>query len=1533
MEINFTKKILKNWFKHLFIIGLLICQQSTKIKAQIFYKRTTFVPQMVSPYGSLGALFNPQHYLLANTLTLYYGNQNVYATAYLPFVKDEYSAAYPVELFGPNYATGIALASDKDPTLGLYAPIEVVSKWDAINPPAEMTNYHAYAAIIPHDQDEMNYKGSLNTLLHLNYLFLGIQNPASDIVGVSALSALQKFTGFTHHIFPDDPNNPASQGWDGLDKAGNKTISIVISTTAEQGDMYPAAYEDGKINIYQISNNFAKVTYNIIGHESAHGIMDNVPLAVPADQRSFPRAELEEGFADIIGLAFENYVKFGNFNNPVWFPPEEITFDIPDPASWFIYPKIYQQPNTYLGEYYNNVPNSPGYEIHNNGSVLKYWFYLLNSYMDSFIDNKTSDPTKHYTTLPLVPGNKDATFKLALRIIFKTFTEKVGPNEDYLTLRDKTIQTALDMGYTEGSYVVAALKNAWFAVGVGNEPIYFNFDCGVITSGESHYNGTVSFPVRGYMVPGVDQTGSGVELIDCSQVSDISTAIYDPSVDSYLVIQDAEKDGIFDFENNLEKSKSYVSIHAFTIEARNWFKTHFNWDGIDGDANTDIVNSLNDPKVLTANEAYKLPDEPYSIHIAWDYLKENASIDYINSRYFKAINYFAKNQVYDHNDERINHPEWRALRAGLSRIFSLEIKNEFKAKQPVAQAPVWTFLEEDATDPAYFDFRYPELTNKPKLYKGNNWNTIEPGTNASLIAFWYYLLVHGTQGAQGYTNEKGNTYFVFPQNKDLILKVIWNAYQTLPLYSSIEDFRLATMQALDNLGYDHKSKEGIALYDAWAAVMNFPDYASTLQHYPIENTFVDPWSARFGVEVEYKDESARLFEVSENPAFSDALATVYRFKSYKAPDEQGMTWGRVNLEPKSTYYVRSRLLETGGAHRDGSVGCADQAFCLALTEKEKWTVPYVFYTDKKEVKDLSPTKNTLAPAWNTPFSWSATPGAYGYLMEIVQNGSAIPPQTFDINKMYDEDELTINYNLALSKDKSYAYKLAPKSRLGSPEGVKKVMDPFTNLPTYLNLTDQEKAGFPLTFGDQSVGIGFKTDIPKVILGTPADGTHVPMLGQVDLAAVKDEPRASHYRWDFFYDGDFKAPLESMESPIPAVSLYTIENKPYLEHLHTYGWTFTPMHKAELPFIPQEEAGETAKPFHFVVDKDLIPKPKQEMIYCAKLNADLVFHWEAVQGAKAYHLVVKNAATQQVISDTTTPNLFSDPIPGVSEYPILYQWTVSAGVKDVNGNWVWGPAASNGYTVKPPPPTNLMPDNASDVSIGNNHSVTVSWNAVPGIDKYVVTYSQLINGVMTQIGTIPVTGLSATLQNLDYDSQYQWTVHTENNQAACNSSTTGSFKTGKNPAKYDMGFTIQLHDPVGPKKEIVENSFICNVQVKRPDGTVEFNQNIAANSIFGGIAFEPGNNTQVGGNGAFINGQLLDQSGDYTITLKIISVFSGLVEPSGQPQIICNVQEFKKVEGQPWVINLDIPTNPANPKFLGRVVGSTVKIKFHYELPN
>ncbi len=1487
--------------KCLFVILLLSFGLNEQTKAQKFYQPIVFDPSGSYPFTGLGWMFNPQTYSLTGIPTLYYGNQNLYATAYLPYLSTEYDPAKPLELFGPNYTTGLALASPRDPALGLYAQVQVAAS-DAAN------NLSAFASIIPHDQNELNFKGPFDQLKYLNDpVSPNFTSPVPGIVGITALEGTQKFTKFSHDLL----------NWDGLDKAGAKVINVEIKPWVDAIGSVSAEYIEGqnKLIFYKTPENDQNVGRSMIGHEMGHGMISSIPgYSVAAE--SIYRRELDEGFCDIIANAYANWLSPQQFENPDWHEVPEYAVAIPNLIFYtFDKPKLFNHPNTFLGVNYK-TPGDVGYEIHNNGSILKYWFYLLNHLGKGTVDD---NPAKPFFQIPLIPDNKTENYKLALKLTFKTFTEKLSAISTYLDVYEQSFKTLNDLGYQVNSRADLSLRNAWYAVGIGNKPDLYEPVCGKTRSAETWYNGTVTVPVTGFFTDN-DPIGPLPEsyvLVDCASDTKISTLEYFEPMNGTVPMWDTEPDGIFSYLNNGNLSKSAVGIHTFSTTSAKWFKDKLNHIGLDNAGTNQVVNIIG--KTGIGEAQFNLIDHVYEYPIEGAY----SEIDAVTQTYFLGINNYLKQDPNVTQDYA--HPEWEALRNGLAQIFAVNIKNEYKKALDPQYQPVWTLYEDMANSPNQFSFATPKLKLKPALYKGDYWSDIYPATNSSIIDLWYYLLEQGTDDPQGYTNERGNTYFIIsshtPEHKQFLLNLIWNAYKATPTFGDIQDFRLATHKVLSDMGFGEKSKEYIALYDAWAAILNIPDYASSLKHEPQAGETIDPWPAKIGVEVEYPHyESKRIFEVSENPKFNDQLATVYRFLNYVAPDfATGMTYGKVNLEPEKTYYVRSHLYKSGAELRVGG-GCEaspDPAFCQSLQGKEKWTLPFSFKTGKKEVVDLSP-ENTTAPAWTTPFSWTATPGAHGYLMKIGEEGGAIKEVEF--NSIYDPDISNIEQKLALSKQKKYNWTLVPRARLGSNQGVKITLSPIPNLLNYESLTPAEIEAFPFAYGTTSRTLSFKTDLPKVKLGLPADGTHVPMLGSLTTKASLDEPRADYYRWDFFYNGDFMDPSHSEDHEQAEVTINFLENLLFLSDQHVYGWTFTPVKKATNPFINTDETGETAPPLHFIIDKQLIPKPELHDFKCANNGQDLIFSWDEVKGAKGYRYQIKNLVNNQIIANDIISQTQTPTINNASTYPGSYTWSVSAGVKDVNGNWVFGPESTSTYDSGPSgiDHDSLSPHNQT-VGLGNNQSITFHWDPVAGVGAY--KFSLIKTGGDFVVDGMVLNGTAVTINNLEYETDYSWTVSTVGD-TPCQTATGAFFKTEPMPFIPSLGINLWTADGSGAPL----HSFKYRILVTRPDGGTDIDIIQYSGGI--GLLYIPLGNQQL-----WYSGELTPQDGWYNIHLEISEVLQK--DPKltdGLPTWELEVNSFNVApainqNGQPILVSSVI----GNGAFGALSPGMSVDIPFYYNL--
>ncbi|MEO6285705.1 MAG: M4 family metallopeptidase [Dyadobacter sp.] len=1511
----------------IFYFGIWIIPDAN---AQTFYTPLQYGQPLPFDVGKLGILYNHEPYLMTNVKTTYHGKQNVYATAYLPFVASEYEFFQTVKTFGPHYTTGVALCSPKNPALGLYAPVEIISS-DADD------NLYALAGVVPYDNNQADYKGPFNTFKTLNVQNNGVVNPSSDEDAISALDAAQKFPKFTYDLFKD----ANGVGWAGFDKAG--TIPIVCRLINEV-DLN--GYASNMINIRKTSTFDTYVTRQTIGHEISHGILHHA-ISTQTDLFAQTMSELNEGLADILGYSFSLWMEPAKFENPTWFKDWELYPDITgDKFMTFYNQKDYELPIAYKGDFYIEDPLDKKYDVHHNGEPLKYAVFAMNEGASGYVDGKSTND--FFQVFPLIPGDKDGTFKLALQILFKAFTEKLSATATYPDLRVASLEAATELGHGPGSHAYLQLMAAWDLINV-KETLH-NVNCTTATA-QSLINGALTINIRERtLLPGPASQKIS-ELIDCSNPNNIRTMFRTGFNRS--IFTDWDNDLNFSKNNNEDESKLAVTVHGFTQVTRDWYKKTLGYDGLKG----------GEP-VLIKNEIWDFPYPDVKFDIAnvatvFQYPNQKKFIcrDQISKSYFRAIDLYAK---YDQIQFQSITKEWNTIVRSMGEILSLATKRDYEKDHQNPNADnIWTLFEELSDPTLLRDFSNPKLYGQPALYQGALWDANNYVNNTGFINLCYYLLVHGTVNDatsldEGYTNDEPGslTYFINKMDKDVVVNAFFQGYLATPANSGIEEFRLATMKALHDQGYGLKSKEHIAFYDAWAAVLGFPDYASTLKHYPEDNAVIHPWmpidemSGMFGVEVEYITyESSRLFEVSKSATFNANEAPVYQFLNKTAPDMvTGMTFADVHLEPGQTYYVHSRLSNTGDPHQ-GCAATPDPAFCESLKGKQKWTVTYKVHTQEVTPVDIqNPKAGETIAAWGSPFSWMSKAGADGYDLHITEKSGNVPEQTMPFDKYYNEDDAQVPLEtfLALSKTSQYSWSVVARRKLGSFWAV----HVWPNGMTY-PLTDEEKAAFPDAYGSLGAVTDFKTDLPTLTPGAyPADGEHVPLIGAPFILTSSSLSNAGN-NYNFEYKEPYKQFINTGQ---PAFSMH-VSNIPGIVDKQAVQWAFTPVKAATPPFILAEEKGATVWRT-FIADLSLSPAPVLKDEQCA-FQSGVVLQWGQVADAQGYKYSVKEAGTNVEVASGTTDKLVTPVITTASSFPTpgKYTWSVAAGIKNSNNVWLYGPEGSDVYGVNPPAPISLIPDNSnSTVTLGDNHSATFTWENGPSThisNTHLFTLLQEVGGVMEVVqglAQIPVTGNQLVVNDLDFNSSYQWLVFNSSDLSACHSDPSkGSFKTGDNPIKPELGFTLHVSDPIdyGADGILYYDDFMYTVKVRRPDGQVLDFGSFYCNS--GEINFAPGNSFQPGipyevGNSTISQmgvGQIPEMEGDWEIRLKIIQVWAATSASdniAAQPTVEVEVKEyFPGNAPNTWILNQSIPT-PSNPVFQGRVLGKEVNLNFHYELP-
>lgn len=203
------------------------------------------------------------------------------------------------------------------------------------------------------------------------------------------------------------------------------------------------------------------VELDIEGHEYSHMVINfngNGGLTYAGESGA-----LNESFADIMGIAIENYGK--GFTD--WKIGEDIVLIPPFFARSMSNPNSgpaslgSQQPDTYGGQYWFNVGGcTPGSTndncgVHLNSGVQNFWYYLL-----SQGGTGTNDIGYAYNVNGI--GISDAT-----KIAYRNLTLYLTPNATYNDSRLGSIQSAKDL-FGVSSPKVQSVIDAWCAVGLGS---------------------------------------------------------------------------------------------------------------------------------------------------------------------------------------------------------------------------------------------------------------------------------------------------------------------------------------------------------------------------------------------------------------------------------------------------------------------------------------------------------------------------------------------------------------------------------------------------------------------------------------------------------------------------------------------------------------------------------------------------------------------------------------------------------------------------------------------------------------------------------------------------------------------------------------------------------------------------------------------------------------------------------------------------------------------------------------------------------
>lgn len=195
---------------------------------------------------------------------------------------------------------------------------------------------------------------------------------------------------------------------------------------------------------------------DVIAHEYSHGVTSAASGLVYERESG----ALNEGFADIWAAAIE--AKKAP-EKQRWILGEDFSLIQPAGLRSLENPKLFGQPNTYLGNFWADASDDcqPSSEndncgVHTNSGVLNYWFYLLSEGGQGVNDHG------YEYDVPGISIEKAADLVYTVQLNYVQFQSKFNDVRDY------TIEAAQEM-FGEESLEAEAVQKSWCAVGVSTD--------------------------------------------------------------------------------------------------------------------------------------------------------------------------------------------------------------------------------------------------------------------------------------------------------------------------------------------------------------------------------------------------------------------------------------------------------------------------------------------------------------------------------------------------------------------------------------------------------------------------------------------------------------------------------------------------------------------------------------------------------------------------------------------------------------------------------------------------------------------------------------------------------------------------------------------------------------------------------------------------------------------------------------------------------------------------------------------------------
>lgn len=228
------------------------------------------------------------------------------------------------------------------------------------------------------------------------------------------------------------------------------------------------SYGDGNSSVSPLTS------VDVCGHEIGHAVCSATAALVYANQSG----ALNEGFSDIWGACTEHFARTGALSGTpdanVWLIADQLGAS---PFRSMNNPLLKGDPDTYLGTNWLSTADEGSCVpikandycgVHSNSGVLNHWFYILTAGKTGTNNAPTPD-VYNVTGIGMVKS---------AQIAYLLERDYLTPNATFLDARIASIQVASAI-YCTNSIEVNAVKNAWFAVNVGESADTYAVDVAI----------------------------------------------------------------------------------------------------------------------------------------------------------------------------------------------------------------------------------------------------------------------------------------------------------------------------------------------------------------------------------------------------------------------------------------------------------------------------------------------------------------------------------------------------------------------------------------------------------------------------------------------------------------------------------------------------------------------------------------------------------------------------------------------------------------------------------------------------------------------------------------------------------------------------------------------------------------------------------------------------------------------------------------------------------------------------------------------